>query len=77
MEIEADPFTQMNKIKSIYILKKVFSLLDEKLEILLLYYNKKIQNKLNINIENIKKLSQRYRIILENGICREFLKNTN
>ena len=77
MEIEADPFTQINKIKSIYILKKVFSLLDEKLEILLLYYNKKIQNKLNINIENIKKLSQRYRIILENGICREFLKNTN
>ena len=77
MEIEAEPFTQIHKIKSIYILKKVFSLLDEKLEILLLYYNKKIQNKLNINIENIKKLSQRYRIILENGICREFLKNTN
>ena len=37
---------------------------------------KKIQNKLKIDIESFKKESQRYRIVHENGICKEFLKNT-
>ena len=76
MEIEAN-FTKINSIKSIYILEKVFSLLDKKIELLLLNHNKKIQNKLKINIESFKKLSQRYRIIIDKRICREFLKNTN
>ena len=52
-------------------------MLDEKIKLLLLNHNKKIQKKLKIDIERFKKLSQRYRIILENGICREFLINTN
>ncbi len=77
MEFETNSFTQINNIKSIYLLKKVFSLVDEKIKLLLLNHNKKIQKKLKIDIERFKKLSQRYRIILENGICREFLINTN
>ena len=77
MEFETNSLTQINNIKSIYLFKKVFSLLDEKIKLLLLNHNKKIQKKLKIDIERFKKLSQRYRIILENGICREFLINTN
>ena len=77
MENKSTGLAQIKKIKSAYIIKKVFSFLDEKTKLLLINYNKKIQKKLNIDIECFKKESQRYRIILENGKGQEFLINTN
>ena len=77
MENKSTSVTQINKIKSVIIVKRVFSFLDEKTKLSLINHNKKIQKKLNIDIENFKKESQRYRIILENGKGQEFLINTN
>ena len=67
---------QINKIKSNLILKKIFSLIWERIKLLLLTYNKRIQKRLKIDIENYRKESQRYRIILENGKGQEFLINS-
>ena len=43
----------------------------------LLIYNKKLQNKLSITIEDYKNLSQRYKVSEERGKGKEYIKNTN
>ena len=50
----------IGKIKSYYILKKIFSLVDEEKKLKLVIYNKRFQNKLNLDINNYKILSGKY-----------------
>ena len=57
----------INNIKSKYILKDILSLLQEKKKLDLIIYNKKLQKNLNIDIENYKKMSGKFKVVNENG----------
>ena len=62
----------LDNIKSLYILKDCFSVLDEKRKLLLIKFNRRIQNKININLIHYKLFSGKYIIYEENGIMKEF-----
>ena len=64
-------------VKSEYILKKIFSFLEKHKELLVINYNKIIQNQLNDNIDDYKKTSHIYREIEKNGMGKEFLTKDN
>ena len=50
----------INKIKSTFIVQKVFSYTDEKRKLELIKYNKDIQKLLNINLINYRLFSGKY-----------------
>ena len=54
-------------IKSDFILKKIFYLLNEKKKLILINYNKKIQKRLQIDLEYFKKISGKEIIGDKNG----------
>ena len=62
-------------IKSSYILKNIFSFLDNKEIYEIIIYNKQIQANLQINIDDYKKLSGKYKEGEKNGIGKEYLLN--
>ena len=61
----------LENIKSIYILKILFSPLDDGIKLKLLRYNKNLQTKIDINIMNYKRFSNKY-IIKEENIIKEY-----
>ena len=65
------------EIHSKYILKHIFSLIDEKNILKLIMYNKNYQEKFEINIENYKKKSKIYKIAEKNGKGKEFHSYNN
>ena len=64
--------SNINSIKSSYILKLVFSFLNEEQKMKIIIYNKQIQKKLDVNIEVYKKISGRYKIGEKNGKGKEY-----
>ncbi len=64
-------------INSKYILQHIFSQLDINLKMNIIIYNKKIQNRLDIKLEDFKNLSGRYCEEGENGIMKIYDSNTN
>ena len=54
---------QIKEIKS-DLLKIIFSFLNERIKLKLIINNKFIQKKLEVNIENYKQISNRYKIYL-------------
>ena len=56
----------LNNIKSNYIIKFIFSLLRKRRQLYLITYNKNLQNRIEVNIEDYKK---------ESGICVEGGRN--
>ena len=50
----------LENIKSSFILKNIFSFMEEKTKLIILRYNKTIQKKLNITIFDYKELSPTY-----------------
>ena len=66
----------MNKITIIDlkapILKIIFSFINEKKKLNIIINNKKLQNKLEINIKNYKKISERYKIGERNWKGKEY-----
>ena len=62
----------IESIKSLYILKYIFSFLSEKQKLKIIIYNKDIQKKLDINIENYKRIRGIYREIDRNGKGKEY-----
>ena len=62
----------LQNTKSIYILKKFFTLLDEKTKLDIIKYNKHMQNILDISLINYKIFSERYIIYGENGKGKEY-----
>ena len=67
----------IDNIKSPYILRKLLSLLCEIKKLDLLIYNKQLQNKMKINIENYKNIRYKYKIAERNGKGKEYIINTN
>ena len=59
-------------IKSQYILRSIFSHLNEKRKLLMINNNKLIQNKLNLDLEYYKKISGKYKIADKNGLGKEY-----
>ena len=59
-------------IKSLDIINLIFSYVDEKRKLILILYNKKLQNKLDITINNYKNISKRYKIGERNGLGKEY-----
>ena len=67
----------LESIKSLYILKRVFSFLPEKEKLNLIIYNKQIQKTLDIDIEEYIKISGKFKIGKKNGKGKEYLLNTD
>ena len=61
-----------NSIESLYILKDIFSFLSEKQKLKIIIYNKYIQNKLDINIKDYKRIRGIYREGERNGKGKEY-----
>ena len=64
-------------IKSRYIIKDIFSNLDERKQLELILYNKKLENILNVDIETFKKISGILKIAPKNGAGKEYILGTN
>ena len=64
-------------IKSIYRIKQIFSFLSEKKKLNFIIYNKSIQNKMGINLDNYKNESGRYRTIEKDGKGKVFSLDSN
>ena len=62
----------MKKIKSSFILTKVFSIVNEKIKLDLIKYNKRMQNTLNIKLLNYKLFSGKYIVYSKNGVGHEY-----
>ena len=63
-------------IKSSFNLNEIFSFLNTKQKLDIIIYNKEIQKKLKINIEDYKEISGKYKIGGKNGKGSEYtLKN--
>ena len=67
----------LRDIKSSYLLKKVFSFIDEKYELEMIKYSKYFQNLLSLNIDSYKKISGKYKEGGINGQGKEFLIENN
>ena len=48
------------KLKNNFILKKIFNYMKKKKTLMIMKYNKKLQKRLNLNIEDYKEFSQQY-----------------
>ena len=57
----------IDSIKSVYVLKDIFSFLSEKQELKIIIYNKDLKKKLDINIGNYKRIRGIYREGERNG----------
>ena len=75
---EFDPVYLISSVKSSYIIKYIFSFLDEKLKLKMIIYNKKFQKKIfKINIDYYKIISGKFKLMKENGKGEEYKLNTN
>ena len=63
-------------IKSSYIIKTILSFLNEKQKLNMIIYNKELQKKCLVDIEDYKKISLKYRIGERNGKGKEYIKYT-
>ena len=57
----------LDSIKSNFILKELFSFLKEKKKLEMIIYNKYLQKKLGVDIENYKRISIKYKVGKRNG----------
>ena len=67
----------LKKSKSIYFIKRLFTLVDEKNKLDIIKYNKNMQNILDISLINYKFFSDRYIIFEKNGKGKEYNKYGN
>ena len=65
----------LENIKSHYTIKIIFSIIDEKIKLGLVKYNKRLQNKIEIRLLNYKLFSKRYIIYETNGKGKEYFYN--
>jgi len=62
----------LDNIKSSFILKIIFSFMEEKTKLIILRYNKTIQKKLNIRVYDYMRLSPTYIIFEGKGKGKEY-----
>ena len=67
----------LGDIKSLYIIKDIFSYINKKQKLNLIMYNKQLQKIVGVDIEDYKKASGKYKIAEKNGKGREYILNTN
>ena len=65
------------KIKSKYVLETIFLFIDIKQRLNLIIYCKNIQNKINIDTEDYKKVSKKYLIKGKNGEVKIYTLDKN
>ena len=68
---------KIRDIKSPYILRTIFSFLEEIQKLNMILYNKELQKKSFIDFEDYKKIRKKYRIIDKNGNGKEYLIESN
>ena len=61
----------LENIKSFYRLKLLFSYIYEGKKLKLIKYNKNIQKKVDVNINNYKLFKRKYVIYEKNGVTKE------
>ena len=71
--VKTKELISINSIKSEFIIKKIFSNLQEKSELEIIIYSKKYQNILGINLDNFIELSGKYIKGERNGRGREYV----
>ena len=76
-KISEESITDIGKVKSIYIIEFILSFLLEKKKLDMIIYNKKYQDKFNINLDYYKKISGKYIIGERNGMAKEYYIKTN
>ena len=69
--------TNINSIKSTYNLKVIFSFINEERKLNMIIYNKELQKKLDVDIEEYKRISGKYKIGERNGKGREYKLKTD
>ena len=67
----------IREIKSLYNMKLILSFLPIKQKLKLFLYNKKMQNEIEISLEDYKKISQRYKVVEKDGSGKEYAIYTN
>ena len=72
-----DNINILGEIISKYIVKEIFSYLDENIKLKMIIYNKKYQNLFGIDIENYKNHKKKYFIGDKNGKGAEYTLDTN
>ena len=70
------PVNLLNSIKSNYVCKKILSILETKIKLNLVIYNKQIKNKLGINLDDYKSISGKEIIGERNGKGKEYKLGT-
>ena len=75
MEGKTNVFKSLEEIKSNHVLKDILSLLWLNRKLSLVNYNKKLQKKLQISIEDYKNVCERYKVIDKNGKGKEYKAN--
>ena len=65
----------LKNIKSIYILKIIFSFIDEKQKLKLIKYTKSLQEDLNISLKNYNYFTGKYIIYESKGKGKEYTHN--
>ena len=73
-DLERNKEVDIKNIRSFYILKGIFSFLEEKKKLHLIQYNKKYQNDLGYNIEDYKRVSDIYIVDERNGYGKVYKK---
>ena len=73
---QADVNKIIYNIKSDYIQKYIFSHINIKRKLNLIIYNKELQKKIGVDIEDYKKTSGKYKIAEKNCKGREYILNT-
>jgi len=77
-EFEEHKFkVNLRDIKSVHIIKSIFSFLKEKQKLNVIKYNKELQELFFIDIEDYKKISGKEKRGEKNGKGREYIINTN
>ena len=64
-------------IKSLFIIKELFSYINEQRKLDIIAYNKKYQKKFGVDIEYYKNISGKYKIAEKNGKGKEFKLDNN
>ena len=62
----------LDNIKSSYYPRIIFSFVDERIKLILIKYNKKLQNQIDISLINYINFSRKYIIKEENGKGKEY-----
>ena len=75
--VECENITKIYNIKSSYIIRTIFSFLTEKQKLNMIIYNKELQKTFQVDIEDYKKISGKYRKDGKNGKVREYIINTD